>query len=142
MEKVFDAIEENGGVIVAFENCGGIKPNYEPVSETLPPYEALAVKYLGIPCSCMSPNPKRLDLLETLINEYQADGVVDIVLQACHTYNVESFLVRERLTAGAGKTEGKSEGKSVPYIPVETDYSQSDVEQLSTRMGAFMEMIA
>jgi benzoyl-CoA reductase/2-hydroxyglutaryl-CoA dehydratase subunit BcrC/BadD/HgdB len=134
LEKVFDAIEENGGVIVAFENCGGIKPNYEPVDETLPPYEALAVKYLGIPCSCMSPNPKRLDLLETLAGEYKADGVVDIVLQACHTYNVESFLVRERLTTG-----GK---KNIPYIPVETDYSQNDAEQLSTRMGAFMEMIA
>jgi benzoyl-CoA reductase/2-hydroxyglutaryl-CoA dehydratase subunit BcrC/BadD/HgdB len=133
LEKVFDAIEENGGVIVAFENCGGIKPNYEPVDESLPPYEALAVKYLGIPCSCMSPNPKRLDLLEVLAGEYKADGVVDIILQACHTYSVESFLVRERLAA---------EGKNIPYISVETDYSQSDAEQLSTRMGAFMEMIA
>jgi benzoyl-CoA reductase/2-hydroxyglutaryl-CoA dehydratase subunit BcrC/BadD/HgdB len=133
LEKVFDAIEENGGVIVAFENCGGIKPNYEPVDEALPPYEALAAKYLSIPCSCMSPNPKRLDLLETLVDEYKADGVVDIILQACHTYNVESFLIRERLTA--------KDGKGVPYISVETDYSQNDVEQLSTRMGAFMEMI-
>jgi benzoyl-CoA reductase/2-hydroxyglutaryl-CoA dehydratase subunit BcrC/BadD/HgdB len=137
VEKVFDAIEENGGVIVAFENCGGIKPNYEPVDEALPPYEALAAKYLGIPCSCMSPNTKRLDLLETLVGEYEADGVVDIILQACHTYNVETFLVRERL--GSLRTEGR---KGVPYIPVETDYSQNDAEQLSTRLGAFMEMIA
>jgi benzoyl-CoA reductase/2-hydroxyglutaryl-CoA dehydratase subunit BcrC/BadD/HgdB len=134
LEKVFNAIEENGGVIVAFENCGGIKPNYEQTDETLPPYEALSIKYLGIPCSCMSPNPKRLDLLEALVDEYKADGVVDIILQACHTYNVESFLVRERLTAKAGK--------GIPYISVETDYSQNDAEQLSTRMGAFMEMIA
>jgi benzoyl-CoA reductase/2-hydroxyglutaryl-CoA dehydratase subunit BcrC/BadD/HgdB len=133
LEKVFDAIEENGGVIVAFENCGGIKPNYEPVDETLPPYEALAAKYLGIPCSCMTPNTKRLDLLEALAGEYRADGVVDIILQACHTYNVESYLVRERLAGGE---------RSVHYISVETDYSQSDTEQLSTRMGAFMEMIA
>ncbi|MDO4785505.1 MAG: double-cubane-cluster-containing anaerobic reductase, partial [Fretibacterium sp.] len=64
VEKVFDAIEENGGVIVAFENCGGIKPSYELTDESLPPYEALARKYLGIPCSCMTPNDKRLDLLE------------------------------------------------------------------------------
>ncbi|MDR3230660.1 MAG: 2-hydroxyacyl-CoA dehydratase family protein, partial [Synergistaceae bacterium] len=137
LEKVFNAIEENGGVIVAFENCGGIKPNYEPVDETLPPYEALAVKYLGIPCSCMSPNDKRLDLLETLIDEYEADGVVDIVLQACHTYSVESFLVRERL--GALKNDYR---EGIPYISVETDYYQGDVEQISTRMGAFIEMMA
>ncbi|GHS94066.1 2-hydroxyglutaryl-CoA dehydratase [Synergistales bacterium] len=127
LEKVFNAIEENGGTIVAFENCGGIKPNYELVDETRPPYDALAEKYLGIPCSCMSPNNKRLDLLEKLVADYHADGVVDIILQACHTYNVETFLVRERL--------------KIPYIAVETDYYQSDVEQLSTRMGAFIEMM-
>ncbi|MDR3264771.1 MAG: 2-hydroxyacyl-CoA dehydratase family protein [Synergistaceae bacterium] len=137
LEKVFNAIEGNGGVIVAFENCGGIKPNYEPVDETLPPYEALAAKYLGIPCSCMSPNEKRLDLLETLVGDYRADGVVDIVLQACHTYSVESFLVRERL--GSLKNEHR---EGVPCISVETDYYQGDVEQISTRMGAFMEMMA
>ncbi len=127
VEKVFDAIEENGGVIVAFENCGGIKPSYELTDESLPPYEALARKYLGIPCSCMTPNDKRLDLLEGLVGDYAAEGVVDLILQACHTYNVETFQVHERV--------------GVPCITVETDYYQGDVEQLATRMGAFVEMM-
>ena len=131
VEKVFNAIEENGGVIVAFENCGGIKPNYELVDESLPPYEALARKYLDIPCSCMTPNDKRLDLLEDLAGEYAAEGMVDLILQACHTYNVESFLVHERIQGGRG----------IPCITVETDYYQGDVEQLNTRMGAFVEMM-
>jgi benzoyl-CoA reductase/2-hydroxyglutaryl-CoA dehydratase subunit BcrC/BadD/HgdB len=87
--------------------------------------------YLGIPCSCMTPNTKRLDLLDTLVDDYRADGVVDIILQACHTYNVETFQVREHLQAK----------KNIPYIAVETDYYQGDVEQLSTRMGAFIEMM-
>ncbi|NLL37266.1 MAG: 2-hydroxyacyl-CoA dehydratase [Fretibacterium sp.] len=130
VEKVFHAIEENGGVIVAFENCGGVKPSYELVDEALPPYEALAHKYLGIPCSCMSPNGKRLKLLEDLVAEYEADGVVDLILQACHTYAVESFLVHETARASG-----------IPCITVETDYYQGDVEQLSTRMGAFVEMM-
>ena len=130
VEKVFNAIEENGGVIVAFENCGGIKPNYELVDESLPPYEALARKYLGIPCSCMTPNDKRLDLLEDLAGEYVAEGMVDLILQACHTYNVESFQVHERM-----------ESMGIPCITVETDYYQGDVEQLNTRMGAFVEMM-
>ena len=130
VEKVFNAIEENGGVIVAFENCGGIKPAYELVDESLPPYEALARKYLGIPCSCMTPNAKRLDLLESLAGDYAADGMVDLILQACHTYNVESFQVHERM-----------ESRGIPCITVETDYYQGDVEQLSTRMGAFVEMM-
>ena len=130
VEKVFNAIEENGGVIVAFENCGGIKPAYELVDESLPPYEALARKYLNIPCSCMTPNDKRLSLLESLAGDYAADGLVDLILQACHTYSVESFQVHERMG-----------GMGIPCITVETDYYQGDVEQLATRMGAFVEMM-
>jgi benzoyl-CoA reductase/2-hydroxyglutaryl-CoA dehydratase subunit BcrC/BadD/HgdB len=131
LEKVFNAIENNGGVIVVFENCGGVKPSCELADETLPPYEALAAKYLGIPCSCMTPNTKRIDLLDALADDYSADGVVDIILQACHTYSVETFQIREHM----------QEKKKVPYIAVETDYYQGDAEQLSTRMGAFIEMM-
>ena len=32
-------------------------------------------------------------------------------------------------------------GKGVPYIHVETDYSQEDIGQLNTRMTAFVEML-
>ena len=130
VEKVFNAIEENGGVIVAYENCGGTKPVYELIDESLPPYEAMARKYLAIPCSCMSPNDKRLRLLEDLSSRYSADGVVDLILQACHTYNVETFQVHEM-----------AQGQGIPCITVETDYYQGDVEQLATRMGAFIEMM-
>ncbi|MBQ8692239.1 MAG: 2-hydroxyacyl-CoA dehydratase [Synergistaceae bacterium] len=130
VEKVFDAIEENGGLIVAFENCTALKPLYELVDETLPPYEALAKKYLHIPCSCMTPNTARLELLENLKQEYQADGVVDLVLQACHTYSVESYQVHERMR-----------DKGAACITIETDYYQGDKEQLNTRMGAFIEMM-
>ena len=31
--------------------------------------------------------------------------------------------------------------KNVPYIAVETDYSKSDIGQLNTRIGAFIEML-
>lgn len=43
----------------------------------------------------MSPNKNRLDLLDELIDDFQVDGVVDLVLQACHTYNVETALVKK-----------------------------------------------
>jgi benzoyl-CoA reductase/2-hydroxyglutaryl-CoA dehydratase subunit BcrC/BadD/HgdB len=79
----------------------------------------------------MTPNTKRLDLLGELVDDYHADGVVDIILQACHTYNVETFQVREYM----------QEKKNIPYIAVETDYYQGDVEQLSTRMAALVEMM-
>lgn len=129
--KVVRAIEDNGGVVVCFENCSGMKP-LDPIDEDNPDvYDALARKYLNIGCSCMSPNPRRLELLDRLIDDFHVDGVVDLVLQACHTYNVETALVRRLV----------KEKKGIPYTVVETDYSQADVGQLNTRMAAFIEML-
>ena len=104
----------------------------DSVDETNPDvYGALAEKYLGIGCSCMSPNKNRMALLDRLIDDFQVDGVVDLVLQACHTYNVETGMVRKLV----------KEQKGIPYTVVETDYSQADMEQLNTRMAAFIEML-
>lgn len=129
--KVVRAIEDHGGVVVCFENCSGMKP-LDPVDEENPDvYDALARKYLNIGCSCMTPNPSRMKLLEQLIDDFHVDGVVDLVLQACHTYNVETAMVRKLV----------KEKKGIPYTVVETDYSQADVGQLNTRMAAFIEML-
>ncbi|MCT4595514.1 MAG: double-cubane-cluster-containing anaerobic reductase [Anaeromicrobium sp.] len=130
-EKAIQAIEENGGVVVCYENCGGVKANSLLVDEDKEPIEAIAEKYLSIPCSVMSPNTKRLELLSKLIDEYKIDGVVEVILQACHTYNVEATSVKRFV----------NREKNIPYINIETDYSQNDIGQLSTRMGAFLEML-
>ena len=129
--KVVRAIEANGGVVVCFENCSGMKP-LDPVDEENPDvYDALARKYLNIGCSCMSPNPNRMALLEKLIDDFKVDGVVDLVLQACHTYNVETAMVRQLV----------KDKKGIPYTVVETDYSQADIGQINTRMAAFIELL-
>ena len=89
-EKVIRAIEDNGAVVVTYENCNGAKSIDKLVDEENPDiYDALARRYLDIGCSVMTPNPNRLELLGRLIDEYQIDGVVEMTLQACHTYNVE-----------------------------------------------------
>ena len=129
--KVIRAIEDNGGVVVCFENCTGMKPLAMVDEENPDVYDALARKYLNIGCSCMSPNKNRLDLLDELIDDFQVDGVVDLVLQACHTYNVETALVKKLV----------KDKKGIPYTVVETDYSQADIEQINTRMAAFIEML-
>lgn len=131
-EKVIRAVEDNGGVVVAFENCSGAKSQDRLVDEEAEDiYEAIARRYLDIGCSVMTPNPNRLELMGRLIDEYQVDGVVEMTLQACHTYNIESSTIRKYVT-----TE-----KNIPYMSVETDYSQQDVGQLNTRITAFLEML-
>lgn len=131
-EKVIKAVEKNGGVVVTYENCSGAKAIDKEVDETNPDvYDALARRYLNIGCSVMTPNPNRLELLGRLIDEYKVDGVVEMTLQACHTYNVEAFGIRKFV----------NEQKKIPYINVETDYSQADIGQLGTRIAAFIEML-
>lgn len=131
-EKVIRAIEDNGGLVVTYENCNGAKSIDKLVDEDNPDvYDALARRYLDIGCSVMTPNPNRLDLLSRLIDEYKVDGVVEMTLQACHTYNVEAFGIRRFV----------NEEKKLPYINVETDYSQADIGQLNTRITAFIEML-
>lgn len=131
-EKVIRAIEDNGGIVVTYENCSGAKAIDKMVDEDDPDvYGALARRYLDIGCSVMTPNPNRLELLGRLIDEYKVDGVVEMTLQACHTYNVESFGIRKFV----------NEEKKLPYISVETDYSQADIGQLNTRITAFIEML-
>ena len=79
----------------------------------------------------MTPDTNRYELLERLLDEYQVEGVVEMTLQACHTYNVETRAIRKFV----------NEEKGIPYINVETDYSQADVGQLNTRIAAFIEML-
>jgi len=129
-EKIVAAIEVSGGVVVAYENCIGVKPAERLVDENAEPYKAIADRYLQIGCSVMTPNNNRYEILSRLVKEFKVDGVVEMTLQACHTYAVE--------TAGIRKLMQK---ENVPFISVETDYSTSDVAQLKTRLAAFIEML-
>ncbi|GAB6181610.1 double-cubane-cluster-containing anaerobic reductase [Desulfotomaculum defluvii] len=132
-EKVVRLLEESGASVVAFENCSGYKALDRLVdeSESKDVMVALAEKYLNIPCSCMTPNDGRLDLINKLAKEYQADAIVDLTWQACHTYNIEAFVIRDYV----------QNKLNLPYMHLETDYSESDVEQLRVRVQAFLELV-
>ena len=80
--------------MVAFDTCNGIREKVEKVDESDPDvYHALAVKYLNINCSVMSPNDSRRNYIGEMIDSYAVDGVIEIVLQSCHTYDVEAFFI-------------------------------------------------
>ncbi|KAB3534817.1 2-hydroxyacyl-CoA dehydratase [Alkaliphilus pronyensis] len=131
-EKVLKILEESGASVVALENCTGYKGLDVLIDEEKEPILAIAEKYLSTPCSCMIPNHGRLDLIERLSKEYEVDGVVDLTWQACHTYNIESFTVKKFV----------KDTLNLPFIQVETDYSDSDEGQLKVRLEAFLESIS
>ena len=131
MDKVVKRIEEMGADVVGYENCCGPREKKDPIDETKDPITAIAEKYLRVNCSVMSPNPGRLEALDAQIDEYQVDGVVEVLLQACHTFAIESDAIRTFVT----------KEKGLPYIAINTDYSSGDQAQINTRLGAFIEML-
>lgn len=130
--KIADLIEEGGGQLVAMENCGGYKTVDCRIDESDPrdPVTLLAEKYIAIPCSVMSPNERRLRLLEGMVRDFSIDGVIDLTWQACHTYNIESYWVADLVKNRLG----------LPFLHLETNYSDSDTETLRVRVEAFLEM--
>ena len=78
----------------------------------------------------MYQNDARGDIIKEFIREYQAHGVVDVVLSGCHTYAIETNKIKE-----ASKEAG------VSYMSLETDYSKQDVGQIRTRLEAFIELL-
>lgn len=129
-EKVIRLIEECGANVVCMENCSGYK-KFFTIRENGDPLRAIAEQYLKVPCSCMSPNEGRIELLDHLIKEFQVDGVVDLTWQACHTYNIESYVIKQFI----------EEKHALPFLQIETDYSESDTERLRIRIEAFLEMM-
>lgn len=130
--KILEIIEKAGGVIVALEACSGMKGYSIRIAEnTGDPLAAVAAATLQIPCSCMSPNQGRLALLDEMITRFRPDVVIDVILHACHGYNVESYKIMGHIRNRHG----------LPFLKIETDYSRGDVEQIRTRVEALFESI-
>jgi benzoyl-CoA reductase/2-hydroxyglutaryl-CoA dehydratase subunit BcrC/BadD/HgdB len=131
-ERVMDIIESQGGLVVCQENCTGLKPILEDVDEQAPDLlDALARKYFATPCSVLSPNDGRLDSLRSLCRDFRADCVIELIWQACLTYDVEAHRVRELCETGL----------HLPYLGIQTDYSPSDSARIAVRVEALFESI-
>lgn len=131
INKIGRTIERSGGVIVCSDDCSGERTNRMLIDENAPDIlRAISDRYLNINCSVMTPNGGRMENTLKMCEKYQVDGVIENVLIACHTFNVESALMAKTC-----------EGAGIPYMKLETDYSQGDIGQIETRIAAFIEML-
>ena len=131
LDKTVGAIERSNGNVVCFENCAGIKACLKQVDEkAYNIVRAIAERYLSIGCAVMAPDTQRMNNLRELVKEFKVDGVINVTLHACTTYDVESKLVADLMKE-----------INMPYMSVETDYTSGDEGQLLTRIQAFIEML-
>lgn len=127
-------IESSGGIIVGEESCVGERGERNLVVESGDTLEelmdAITDRYFQIDCAVYTPNPDRPQHIETMVKDYNADGVIHYSLQFCQPYMIESYSVEQKLRE-----------KRIPVMRLETDYSQEDTGQLKTRIETFIEMI-
>ncbi len=132
--KLHNIVETSGAVVVCEEMCTGtryfenqVDENQDSLTEQI---RALAERYMKINCACFTPNKGRIEDILRLAHEYKVDGIIDVNLKFCNLYDTEGYFV-ERAMKEAG----------IPVLSIETDYTDSDAQQLRTRISAFVEML-
>ena len=132
--KLHHIVETSGAAVVCEEMCTGTRYFENLVDDSCQTldeaYMALAQRYMKTNCACFTPNTGRIDDLLRLAKEYKVDGVIDVNLKFCCLYDTEGYNVEKTMKAAG-----------IPVLGIETDYTDTDAEQLKTRVQAFVEML-
>ncbi len=126
-------VESSGAIVVGEESCIGTRNTRDLVDESGDTVDgmidSIVDRYMKIDCACFTPNTERLDNIVGMAKELKVQGVIHYGLSFCQPYAMEAYKV-ERALRSAG----------IPMLAIETDYGMEDVEQLKTRVEAFVEM--
>ncbi|MEJ2718273.1 MAG: double-cubane-cluster-containing anaerobic reductase [Deltaproteobacteria bacterium] len=127
-------IETSGAVIVGEESCVGERGTRNLTDDTGATVEdlmeAIVDRHFRVNCAIFTPNEDRQGDVREMFSAYGADGVIQYGLQFCQPYQIEALNVEQALEAA-----------KMPTMRIDTDYSMEDVEQLKTRVEAFIERI-
>ncbi len=131
--KIHALIEQAGGIVVGEETCTGER-YYKDLTEEAATVEEMlqniARRPMHVNCACFTPNHGRVEDITRMAKDLQADAVLEFNLQFCQTYGVESYFIGREM-----------EERGIPYLHLETDFSEEDQGQLLTRIEALLEMI-
>jgi len=133
--KVPQLIEAADAVIVADETCSSNRLFNDMVSVDewflYDMVDAVADRYLkACTCPVFTRNDDRIRRIIELVREYRADGVVYQAFAGCQVYEME-----QRSVLAAMEKAG------IPILYLESDYSPSQLGQLTTRVEAFVESL-
>ncbi len=125
-------IEDLGGEVVALDACVGVRHFDRLVTENAAdPMTALAERYLAkASCPRMEGIEERFQRLKGLAGDCRAEGIVYSTVKFCDLHLYEAPLMR--IT---------SEDAGFPVLFLENDYEWTGLEQMRTRVEAFLGMI-
>ena len=132
-DKIVSILEnELGAVVVAEDNCTGLKPIYNEVSESGDVYKSIADGYLDQPpCFRMQPIEDAIKFSTDLAKEYNVDGIVYYYLKFCSAY---AIMTRDYID--------EFQKLGIPLLVLSGDYSGGDLGQFRTRLEAFVEVLS
>lgn len=125
-----EAIESQGGLVVADRFCTGSLPGLEPIEFTGDPVVSIAGHYLFrtfCPRMMEAFNERIAYIIET-VKKYRVDGVIIQAMKFCDIWGVETSPL-----VAALREEG------IPVLRLEREYRLSGEGQLKTRVQAFIE---
>jgi len=125
-------IEDSGAQVVALDTCFGVR-HYDLLVEedTSNPIRALARRYLlRAPCARMEGFETRFQYMKRLVNSCKADGVIYSVVKFCDSHVYDLPMLTDSFRAAG-----------IPFLFIENDYEWTGLEQIATRVEAFLEMI-
>ncbi len=129
--NVFDTIEEVGSLIVGELLSFGHNDYKMQFNHSLNSYSALGKAYLSkIPSSTRYDLYNKRESLLKLVQERKIDGVIHLNWQFCDPDAFERVMFKETL-----------ERERIPNLIIETDPLLSNLEQLRTRIQAFVELL-
>jgi benzoyl-CoA reductase/2-hydroxyglutaryl-CoA dehydratase subunit BcrC/BadD/HgdB len=130
--RLIDLLEKRiGARVVVEDHTAGLRPFYRTIPEDGDPYLALAEGYLDqAPFARNKPLSDHAAFSARLAQEYRVDGIVFFHLKFCAIFGfgMKAFL-----------DEFKQVG--IPTVEISSDYSQSDLGQIGTRLDAFFETL-
>jgi len=125
-------VEDLGGHVVALDSCIGAR-HYETLvnADSKDPMLALAERTLGkASCARMEGMEERFQRLKKLASDTGANGVIYSTLKSCDMYLYEEPLMRMNC-----------EDAGLSFLFLENDYEWTGLEQMKTRVEAFLAMI-
>ncbi|MFC1484924.1 2-hydroxyacyl-CoA dehydratase subunit D [bacterium] len=133
--KILNILEESGAEIIADTICSGLQSSFDPV--ILDEYgktailRALTNRYIyAAICPCFISQTTRINRILDLVEETNADGVINYSLRLCQLFDMENYRIEKILKKN-----------KISYINIRTDYSLEDTEQLRVRIEAFLETL-
>jgi benzoyl-CoA reductase/2-hydroxyglutaryl-CoA dehydratase subunit BcrC/BadD/HgdB len=128
---VYDLIEAAGGMIVADDLCSGYRFCMPPDGKGEDPLQRLIDRYVNhFPCPARSVVRDRIHLINELVNESGAKGMIFILQKFCTPHLADYPAMSSEMKSGRINT-----------LLVELGESSNIEGQLKTRFEAFFEMI-